>query len=95
MWIENSACCQLVLSDAGQKGKSVGEARVGASTVNGLCQLLPCDPDCLANRDLDAAGRIRVVSDQNSVGTCSRLMALIQFGNPILNKSTKSASPKC
>jgi len=29
------------LSDAGQTGKSVGEARVGASTVHGLCQLLP------------------------------------------------------
>ena len=35
-------------------------------TVYANCCL--ANPDCLANRDLDATGRIRVVSDQNSVG---------------------------
>jgi hypothetical protein len=42
----------------------------------------------LTNRDLDAAGRIRVVSDQNLRMSCEP----IQFGNPILNKSSKIAS---
>ena len=62
----------MVLSDAGQKRESViAEAQVGASTAKTVyanCCL--GIQDLLINRDMDAAGRIRVVSDQNLRMSC-------------------------
>ena len=78
------------LSDAGQKGKRDGGSSSGGfhrKTVYANCCL--GIQGLLNNRDLDAAGRIRVVSDQNFKNV---FVSLIQFGNPILNKSAKMAS---
>ena len=58
------------LSDAGQKGKRVGEAQVGASTVKRFMPTAASESGLLTNRDLDASGRIRVVSDQNLRTSC-------------------------
>ena len=59
------------LSDAGQKRESaIGEAQVGASTVKTVYANCLGIQNWLINRDLDAAGRIRVVSDQNLRMSC-------------------------
>lgn len=79
------------LSDAGQResrdrGSSCGcfhRKTVYANCCRGIQSML-------TKRDLDAVGRIRVVSDQNSekpVGKLTLVNGSDQFGNLILNKS--------
>jgi len=80
-----------LICDAGQKGKArLGEAQVGASTAkNGLCQLLPRNPGLV---NIIVIWMPLAGSAWSQIRTSECLVSLIQFGNPILNKSSKIAS---